>query len=183
MMICNEIQVLIEKLLNHDMTRQERQDFRKHIHNCPDCRTEFERWQKIEKELSGFPRQKCPDEVLEKIYSNTIRSEQKNIRWIRFRDFAGHAGWKWAGAAVAFGLILLFTIIHPIGDRNKIEEISYSQEEALKAREQAKWSLAYVAQIIQKSEKTAIDNALLIELPQTVRKAVKNTVPILKGGS
>jgi hypothetical protein len=183
MMMCNEIQVLIEKFLNHDMSRQERQDFRKHIRNCPDCRTEFEKWQKVEKTLSGFPKQKCPNRVLENIYSNTIGSKPKSVRRIRFRGFTNHAGWKWAGAAVAFGLILLFTIIHPMGDRNKIEEISYSQEEALRAREQAKWSLAYVAQVIHKSEKTAIDNALLIELPQTVRKAVKNTVPILKGGS
>jgi hypothetical protein len=180
---CNEIQILIEKFLNHDITRQERQNFRKHIRNCPDCRTEFGRWQKIEKELSGFPQQKCPDEVLDKIYSNTIGLKQKSVHRIRFRIFASHTGWKWAGAAVALGLILLLTIIHPIGDRNKIEEISYSQEEVLKAREQAKWSLAYVAQMIQKSDKTAIDNALMIELPQTVRKAVKNTVPILKGGS
>ncbi len=180
---CHEIQILIEKLLNHEMTRKERRDLQKHIRNCPDCRKEFEKWQKVEKALSGFPTQKCPNEVLEKIYSNTIGSKQKSIRQIRFRIGPGYAGWKWAGAAVALGLILLLTVIHPIVDKKKIEEISYSQEQALKAREQAKWSLAYVAQVLRKSEKTAVDNALMIELPETVRKAVKNTVSILKGGS
>ena len=180
---CYEIQILIEKLLNHEMARKERRDFRKHIHNCPDCRTELEKWQKVEKVLSGFPRQKCPNRVFDNIYSKTIGSEQKNIHRIRFRSFPGHAGWKWAGAAIALGLILLLAVIHPIVNQKKIEEISYSQQEALKAREQAKWSLTYVAQVLRKSEKTAIDNALMIELPQTVRKVVKNTLPILKGGS
>ena len=83
MMMCNEIQILIEKLLNHDMTRQERQNFKKHIRSCPDCRREFEKWRKIETLLSGFPRQKCPDEALEKIFSNTIGSEPKSVRPIR----------------------------------------------------------------------------------------------------
>ena len=183
MIVCNEIQVLIEKFLNHELSKLEKRDFRKHIRHCPDCRTEFGRWQKVEKELSGFPRQKCSDEVVNKIYSNTIGLKHKSVHRIRFQIVPGHTAWKWAGAAVALGMILLFTVIHPIFDQKKTREITYSQEEILKAREQAKWSLAYAAQVIQKSERTIIDNALLVELPQTVRKVVKNTVPILKGGS
>jgi hypothetical protein len=183
MIECHEIQILIGNLLNRELTRKERRTFRKHIRNCPDCRTELEKWQKVEKVLSSFPRQKCPSRVLDNIYLNTIGSEEKNIHRIRFLSFPGHAGWKWAGAAVALGLILLLAVILPIINQNNIEEISYSQQDALKAREQARWSLAYVAQVLRKSEKTAIDNALMIELPQTVRKVVKNTVPILKGGS
>ncbi len=180
---CREIEVLIEKLLNQDITRNEKRNIQKHIRKCPDCRKEFEKWQKIESILSGFPSQRCPDKVVDKIYSNTIGSEPKSVHPIRFPSFAAHPGWKWAGAAVALGLILLLTVIHPVIEQKKSGKISYSQEEILKAREEAKWSLAYVAQVLHKSEKTAIDDALLIELPQTVRKVVKNTVPILKGGS
>ena len=180
---CREIRILIEKGLNREMSRKERRDLRRHICRCPDCLREFEKWQKVEKVLSDLPKPKCPNAVMETILSNTIGSKPKKIRRIRYRFVPGHAGWKWAGAGIALALILLFTIIHPVLDHKKVEEVTYSQDEVLKARQQAKWSLTYVAQMLQKSERNAIDNAIVVQLPKTVRKVVKNAVPILKGGS
>jgi hypothetical protein len=183
MIRCREINAMIEKLLNHEMNRKERRLFQKHIRQCPNCQAELEKWKKVEDTFSDLPELKCPDEVLQSIYANTCGLKQKAKRGIQFQMLPKHVGWKWAGVGVAVGLIILLTVVYPILNKNKIKEIPYSQEEILKAREQAKWSLAYVSQVLQKSEKEAIDEALMIELPQTVRKVVKNTVPILKGGS
>jgi hypothetical protein len=178
---CQQINAMIVKRLNHEMNRNEKRLFQKHIRQCPDCQAELEKWEKVEEIISNLPELQCPDEVLQDIYTSTCGLKQK-VRH-RVQQLPKHIGWKLAGVGVAVSLIILLTMVHPILNKNRIEEIPYSQEEILKARKQAKWSLAYVSQVLQKSEKKAIDDALMIELPQTVRKVVRNTVPILKGGS
>ena len=95
-------------------------------------------------------------------------------------------GWRSVVIAGASLCVIVFLLLHPF-EKNEIERpVSYSEDTILKAREQAKWSLVYVAQVIEKSERNAVDNAfdnvLMKGFPQSIKNVIKKSIPIFQGG-
>lgn len=179
---CNKIKGLIEPFMNKDLGRKERFLVKKHLRVCAGCRTEFEKKQQIVDAFISLPRLKCPEKVKRAVYEFTSAQEKKVIFHRGKGIFTKSFGWR---AAVAWGvslvLVLVF-VLHPFNGRREPVQIRYSEVDAVKVREQVKWSLVYVAQVIQKSERQVADDVLMDKLPQTVRNVIKNTVPIFEGG-
>lgn len=172
---CDAIKPLFEQFLNGDLRRKERSKVKKHLQRCSNCRIELEKEQQIEAMLVTLPKFKCPEKVAQAIFKTTVTNKE----WKFFPTFFG---WKTAVVGVVtLAIILFFVFYFNINLKNQIH-IEYSQNEILKTRKQAKWSLVYAAQIIQKSERQVVDNVLINNLPQTVRDALKKTVPLFKGG-
>jgi hypothetical protein len=65
----------------------------------------------------------------------------------------------------------------------EIEEGRITHEEAYQARQRAKTSLAYVAQLIQSTEKDTVNDVLSKTLPKAIRKSIQRVVPVETGGS
>ena len=84
------------------------------------------------------------------------------------------------GFAVA--MIALLVLRYPALHEEQSDSITYTQEEILAAREQARWSLAYVANTINENEKKTIEDVFIDQLPRVVRDCIRNTVPLFKGG-
>ena len=76
----------------------------------------------------------------------------------------------------------LLVLRYPALHEEQSDSITYTQEEILAARDQARWSLAYVANTIQENEKKTIEDVFIDKLPRVVRDCIRNTVPLFKGG-
>ncbi|NQT25423.1 hypothetical protein HQ585_08710 [candidate division KSB1 bacterium] len=129
--------------------------------------------------FSALPKHKCPKNVTHEILRMTVKQEKQSIRSL----FDFPIQWKistgFAGAAAIAVLVLLMSPKHKV---EQSLQTTVSEAEVQQAKDQLKWSLAYTSQLLNKSEKKAISEAVINELPKTLRNALTKTVPIFKGG-
>lgn len=148
---------------------------------------EFEDDQQLKKLFQQLPKYKCPSNVTKAVAEKTyLKKSSKSAGFLsRLGDFLfGQPPVKWAGAAIAVGMILLILIrIDTLSDPVKVVQSEYSQEELKKVEAQARLSLAYVGQVMNKSKNNTIREVVLKQLPETIRESVNNALPILKGGT
>ena len=135
--------------------------------------------QLIREHFSSLPAHKCPKNVTHEILRMTVRQEKKS-----FRDlFDVPIPWKIStGLAGAVAITILVVLVTP---RNKVEsplQSTVTDAEVQHARDELKWTLAYTSQLLNQSEKKAISEAVMDELPKALRNTIKKTVPIFKGG-
>ncbi len=135
----------------------------------------------LAKEIQSLPTMKCPREVTEEILRLTVKQKQPGRS---NSPAAWMASWQLrtavAGVAIA---ILSVIILHPTKQTPPVTASrQITEAEAERAREQLKWSLAYTSQLLNKTEKEAIGEAVINELPKTLRNTLKKTVSLFKGG-
>ena len=92
--------------------------------------------------------------------------------------------WKPLYVGFALTLILLFILFKPFVTREDTVPVPVpvTQEELLKVKNQAKWSLAYIADKLQDVQKEAVEDVLMKKLPRTFRQSIRNTFSSSKGG-
>jgi|GEM_PF-6938505 len=128
-----------------------------------------------------LPKLKCPDGVTEEILRLTIR-QKRSVK--RFSFVVGLADWRLrAAAAVAVAALIAVLIFYP-GKPEPVISVSpqVAEVDAERASEQLKWSLMYTSQLLNKSEKQAIGEAVINKLPETFRNTLKKTIPLFQGG-
>ena len=111
----------------------------------------------------------------------TVKKDQPKFRLPLF-DLRNH--WKFeaaiAGAAMVFLILFVFKPERQV--QKTAMQTQLSVEEQLAQQEKIKWTLAYTSQLLNKSEKKAVGEAVVNELPKTLRNTLKKTVPLFKGG-
>lgn len=123
--------------------------------------------------------QKCPKHVTHEILRMTVRQEKRSLRDL----LDAPVQWKIStGLVGAVAIALLVIIWNPKEDGKRTARTALSETEMARAKEQLKWSLAYTSQLIKQSERKAIHEAVMDELPKTIRNTLEKTVPIFKGG-
>ena len=177
---CHEIRSLFDRFLDGDLHRKEKSRLKKHLRKCQACRSELEKEQKILEMLAALPKLKCSETVTERIKNVTIGREESLIS--RIKSSGWLYGWRPAVVAAAVSIFVLFLVFRPLINREEPVNVSYSQSEVKKAREQAKWSLIYVSQTINKTEKGVVEQVLMDYLPKTMRNSIKYAIPLLRGG-
>ena len=180
---CTYIGDLFDAYLNGGLRKKDRISVEAHLKECSACRTALETEKQVLETLTSFPAHKCPDSVVKKILLETVhhKTVKKSVRVRRSFRLSFGFGTALAGAiAVA---VLLLVIIHPFRKDPQVISKNYTKEELNRAKQQAKWSLVLVAQKLHQSEKKAVEDVLMNEMPSTIRKAIKKAVPILNGGS
>lgn len=156
---CQWFRQLFERRLDGALSRSEQQGLDEHLQDCSDCRRQLDLEQRIVKGLSSLPVQSCPDAVTQRIEAAVAADEQPDSgRPSRFRSTGG-----WSLAALATAAVLVLTVLslrNSSQDGSALVHRSYSYEDALKARSQARASLVFTAQVIQKTERNAIGETL-----------------------
>ncbi len=179
---CREIRLLFDRFLDGDLHGKEKSRLKKHLRKCQACRSELEKEQKVVEMLATLPKLQCPEEVAERIRRMTLGREEKESLISRIKSSGWLYGWRAAVAGAAVSIFILFLILHPLINREEPANVSYSQSDVRRAREQAKWSLIYVSQTINKTEKGIVEQVLMNYLPKTMRDCIQYTIPILRGG-
>ena len=148
---------------------------------------EFEDDQQLKKLFQALPKHKCPSNVTkaiaEKTYLKKIPESEGYLVRLGHILF-GKPPVRWASAAIAIGMILLILVRIDIpSEPVQVVQTEYSQEELKKLEAQARLSLAYVGQVMNKSKNNTIREVVLKQLPETIRESINTALPILKGGT
>ncbi len=181
-MQCDEIQSLFERFLNKRIKREEKAHLKKHLEKCDDCRKALRMEEEIRKGLSHLPEIQCSEELIRRIQSRTWGIQEKESLAEKMRFFFQFRYWKIATVGVAVVVVAFLVIRNQEDLTNQVDFGSYTQEEILQAREEARWTLAYVDNKIDESEKKAVEDVFIDRLPKIVRDCIRNTVPLFKGG-
>ena len=178
---CKEIQALFEKYFNRSLKRKERSQLEQHTEHCQECKSLLKKEKYINDSLSDLPDLQCPQWVIERIKAVTFQkgkrsseSRSPNFIWGFFR-------WQTVTVGVAVAAVLYLLLFNPRDAGNGPELTAYSQETIEKASNQAKWSMALVAQILDNTEKHVVQEVLLKELPQSIRGCIRNSIPLIGG--
>jgi len=180
--LCREIRSLFDPFLDGDLGREERVRVKNHLKACSACRSELAREREVETMLTSFPELACSEEVIRKIEATTLDREEKEPLTRSMRSVVESFHWRTVSVGVAVAVTVFLLVVRPFGERDEPMQVQYTEEEVLKVREQAKWSLAYVAKKMNKTERDVLQEVLLKDLPKTVRKSIQKTVPLFKGG-
>lgn len=177
---CHDIEHLIDDYLDGCLNKHDKGKVKKHLKTCEACQTLIQQEKAIVDEIASLPQMTCPDQVVQRIKAQTIEhgnSEKRVTFPLRFRT-----PWQYVSVGLAATAIVLFFIIQPLFDIKDMEPTSYSQQDVERAQNQAKWSLAYLGKVMNHTEKKVVENVLLKEIPTTLRKSIKNAMPLLQGG-
>jgi predicted anti-sigma-YlaC factor YlaD len=179
---CHEIKGLLDDYFDGALSRKDKKRLQAHLQLCEACRLEFQKEKHMIENLEGMPTFQCPEKVVQRIAELTYLREEKSPR-MKIREFLSKSkGWRLAVVGTAAMALMILIVWYAFKEPEEPIQATYSEADLLKAREQAKWSLVYVTQMIQKSEKEVVDEIFMKELPETVRNALKNTIPIFRGG-
>ena len=178
---CNEIQNLFQSYRKKTLTKNKIKQFESHIEGCDHCRQTFELDMLISDKLENIPILSCPATVSTAIknatYKNSISKELK--------EKIGQYLLLHKSLSISFAtavVILLLVILKPGIDKNGTPNIIYTVEEITKAKAQTKWSLAFTAKNIQKTEKQIIEDVLLKHLSGKIKQSIIKSIPMITGG-
>ncbi|MFQ6104978.1 MAG: zf-HC2 domain-containing protein [Candidatus Glassbacteria bacterium] len=179
---CQEIRSLFDLFLDGDLPRNEALGVKEHLKECSACRSEMQKELDIVTILELLPQLQCPENLLRDIEAATLDRGKNDSRARRlgfgFKSFR----WQLVSAGVAAATIIFLLLVHPLNDRKEHKIAQYSQEEVLRARTAAKWSLTFTAKTMSGAEKDAVEEVLLEYFPKTVKKGVHNTTLLFPGG-
>lgn len=187
---CRKTRSLFGPYLDGDLGPKAIRRMDRHLEACPDCRNELQAEQQVANVLSALPEMSCPRRVDQRIMDRLAVEPRKERLAARLGRILGSPGWKTVTAcAAALVVVMLFLPVAPespsgtetalnTGDDGRI-----SHQEAYQARQRAEASLAYVAQLIHKTEKETVNDILTSKLPKAIRNSLLRVVPVIKGGS
>lgn len=179
---CREIRLLFDGFLDRDLGRKQRSRVKKHLKGCPACRSLLAEERRVVDLLAGLPEQRCSERIIRRIEAATIDREEREPLSGKVRMVVESFHWRTVSVGVALAAVVLLLVIRPLMYREEPVQPPYNEEEVLKAQAEAEWSLAYVARKINRTERDVIEEVLLKDLPKTVRKSIRSTIPLFKGG-
>jgi anti-sigma factor RsiW len=168
---CTEIRNRLDLLFDKEADAFSREEIRRHLLGCEACRAEAERIRKMERLLKGFPKAKCPAGVTREI------AKAAGLR-IPVWDFQRP---DWRAVLVTAMLIFFVFGIRPLGKYGPPAPV-YSQTEIETAKQEAKFSLMYVGQVLNRTNRRVVTDAVLNQLPESLRKGITSALPGIQGG-
>ncbi len=163
---CAACKSLWDDYLDGELVSRERAVLEAHLRACDECRMALEELSLAEEALTQLPVQRCPDRVIDAVMHAAGAGEaRRRFPWGRLA-----AG---LGAVAAALLIVVLPMRHGS---------SPSDEELLRARKQARWSLTYVVQTMNRSRDQAIERVLEKQLHQTVKERISRALAGIEGG-
>jgi hypothetical protein len=168
---CKDIRARLDQLFDREADAFPREEIRRHLLGCQACRAEAERIRNIERLLKGLPKVKCPDLVSR----NIARSVGlRRPVWEMVRP-------QWKVVLVTAVLISFVFGIRPLGNNGPPSPV-YSQTEIETAKQEAKFSLMFVGQVLNRTNRRVVADAVLNQLPESLRKGITSAIPGIQGG-
>ena len=179
---CSEVSSLLEDFLDGTLPDKQEVEVRKHLSECSACRLEMETAREVIQTLSTLPEIRCSEHTRRIIEETTLRKEARPSILERMRFPGELPFWKTASLAVAAAAVICLLLFHPFAARQRQTPPRYTNQEALEARAVARQGLVRVAGVISRTERKAVSGLLRKDLPDTVRRTIRNATPFRKGG-
>jgi hypothetical protein len=187
---CRKTRSLFGPYIDGDLGPKALQKMDAHLEACPECRAELKAEQQVADVFSGLPEMSCPKRVNQRI-TMRLADEPKQLPLShRLGLLIGSPGWKTVTAcAAALVVVMLFLPLAP-EDQDGVDTVlntsgddRISHQEAYQARQRAKTSLAYVAQLLQDTERETVNEILTKKIPKALKESLQRVVPVSTGGS
>jgi len=187
---CHKTRSLFGPYLDGDLGPRALKRVETHLDDCPACREELEAERDVAAAFSALPELSCPQRVDNRIMARLEEEPQKRGLLERMGLVLGSPGWKTVTAcAAALVVLMLFLPVAPENNQAVTDESlsgddgRITHQEAYQARQKARTSLAYVAQLLQDSEEETVNEIFSKKLPQAIRSSLQRVVPVKKEGS
>jgi len=179
---CLKIEELIERFFDGETTRKENREIQRHIKVCENCRKLVYQNQDITDFFTNLPEFECPETVINRI-NNAADIREVSNRW-KLVDLHTLFNWKSAVVGIAFSAAIIFLIIKPYSNPlpATMPYTAYKQVDIDKARKETIWSLRLIGNKLNESEVKAVKEVFYKSLPETLKKSLEQSVPILFGG-
>ena len=172
---CREIRSLFDRLLDGELGEGERERLETHLRECPACSALLKGERETVGMLASLPVLKCPEELDRRVREVTLKRERRPIRFLVELLSVKNFGWKIAAVGAAAATVIVFLLNPFIPENGPVEEM-YTREDVGAARTQAKWSLVYVASILNDKERKVIKNVVVKDFSQTVRNCIRKQI-------
>lgn len=180
----------VEAYVDGDLPPPERATFEQVLDESPHWQAQVRHARRIRDELHTFATPSCPPQVTDAVLTETRRrangasSTDASMGWWtwlwRELDIELQAGWK---PALAFATLLLIIVTSslltdPQQSAGLVQQQSggaqhYTSAEIQQAETKAKWAIAYIAQVSQKTGSTVEETVLEENVARPMRRALR----------
>ena len=174
MLSCEEVKMHFSSFILGQMDKTLKNEIIHHLQDCRACSEEFKEEKVLFNAIKELPVLNCPGHIPREVIRKTVDSEKRKVQKINLHSFR----WQTAVAGCVALALLLIYVIKPF-DQTQTQTPQLTQEDIEKARAQYKWSMMYVAQKLKQTEKKAIREVVIRDLPGSVQECLKKTIPIL----
>lgn len=187
---CRKTRSLFGPYLDRDLGPKVLQRMDAHLEACPECRAELKAEQQVADVFTGLPEMSCPKRVSQRITMRLAEEPKQQPLFHRLGLLIGSPGWKTVSACAAAMIVVMLFL--PLAPENQVAvdtaldssgDDRISHHEAYQARQRAKTSLAYVAQLLQDTEKETVNDILTKKIPKALKESLQRVVPVSTGGS
>lgn len=144
-----------------------------HIARCGECREQYAFEKGLNDLFAGARIHDCPAEVREIIRRKTV-GDKKSVRTLS-RLFAVR---RYTYVAIAAAAVVIMLMFHPVNTGNRGGTMQYTPEQVALARKQAEWSLAYAGSVLNKTNRRAVEDALLEQVPESIKASIEKSFQI-----
>ena len=204
MKTCHEIQLRLDDLRSGRLDADLRRTMLAHLETCAVCRAFYELDQNLRDELADLPVLACPGRVSERILAQVAAEGQpiatkstatkstetkpQRQRAVERRTVGARLRartWLPTAALLAAAAVLLVVLL-PERNRQPAPgpgtDVVYQQADITAARGDALRGLVRAARIIEKSERTTLNDVLGRQLPGTITGSLREALEDRRGG-
>jgi anti-sigma factor RsiW len=167
---CRWYKQLLERSLDGELSASEQQCLDRHLQRCGDCGTELELDRRVANAIGGLPQQPCPAELTRRLETAVAAGTAPASRHRHVR------GWSLAALASAASLLVVAVLAGRLPAPDPLVHRSYSYQDVLRARSQARASLVFTASVISKTERNALGEVLTKSLAAPLKDARNDAV-------
>ena len=179
-MECSDIQDRLEAFIEDDLPQAMKRAVEEHVSVCPQCRGQWMAAKEVRETLRTLPSQSCPAHVLDDVLQRTRPASWgvEDLRSILQRLL--RPTWRpVAGLALMVALVLM---LRPLADVRPPAPGIYTEQEILKAQEEAQWALAYVHRVMVRTQSMVQDDVIPRQVVHPIRNRVHTTLESIKEG-
>lgn len=176
----------VEAYVDGDLSASEGATFEQVLAESPHWQAQVRYARRIHEELHTLPHPVCPPQVTDAVLAETRRRAQGTprvrwkTRWWRRLDMEWQAGWKPALATLTLVLLIVASALLSTSDtpahlfrQQSTLPHAYTQTEIQQAETKAKWALAYIAQVSERTGSTVEETVLEENVAAPMRRALR----------
>lgn len=170
---CARALVLLEVFLDGELQGQRLSRFQAHLRSCTDCKGELEEARKIQEGLADLPTGDCPSAVTQRVLAWAAAREapDERSRSRRFGGWGKRLAMIWRPAVAGLGVAVTALLI-ALAAREPARRVPQGTPQQVRAEQEARWALAYVARMTRRSS----DQALGQVMDEVVDNVIGGTV-------
>ncbi len=183
-MNCQEFDKLIVDYIEGDLASNQNKAVEDHLQHCNKCKIAFENYNEIILNTNRLPNFRCPDTVIEKVYSS-IPAKKRMIPKLTeiYWNISGSLSWKIRYAVAAAAVVLTVLIFYPSGEKPGYDQQIYTAEEIEKAKRDVEIAFGYLRYSALKAESAVETHVIKEPLNKSFKITINNILkPLFNGG-